>query len=566
MPDNLNLECASQARSMDRDTLLAYYWRKGIPSIVLAVVTALLAGYSYWFVQPNIQQRYRDLCSRTFQLRGDDSVDLQVASGDREVEWDSQPASRLRGSEERRRLLEQTHLCLRRLIIWDNSDDALRFQTGRVSDLLADWYLNRARAIPLEKLNGDELATLLGHSRSERQKATEVMRSVQKRNGRFSNKASLWLAHRQLVDNHELPTADLDAVAERVVKISNNTYATHLLRQVWVLQALSCRNDMPVGERLMLLQAVNSLFESSATHSIASLGWAAEAKALLDAAAAKELGNKTLQMFWASRDRASLSVESLAAVFRCFLVINSVREGQLFLSEQLKEVSSIDEPRLRALTAAAALRHVVSIALQRKDDGVAGTADGLAAAMPMLILSMAVQLNPESLELLALLEKFTKAENQEPTVVWLKRELSSVAEVESNRGMPAAVDLAMKSLLNAVIGLGTGFVDKSAEDALAAAVKASPAYGVAASRLVMRLVSSESMSIADAIRYLRTMNTAAPDVLVAWSDRASLHMENSQIADAIECYEYLIEKLPGNEQIGEALDLAKRLAKTADEH
>jgi len=566
MPDNLNLECAPQARSMDRDTLLAYYWRKGIPSIVLAVVTALLAGYSYWFVQPNIQQRYRDICSRNFQLLGDDSVDLQVASGDREVEWDSRPAARVRGSEERRRLLEQTHLCLRRLIIWDNSDDALRFQTGRVSDLLADWYLNRARAIPLEKLNGDELATLLAHSRSERQKATEVMRSVQKRNGRFSDKASLWLAHRQLVDNHELPTADLDAVAERVVKISNNTYSTHLLRQVWVLQALSCRNDMPVGERLMLLQAVNSLFESSATHSIASLGWAAEAKALLDAAAAKELGNKTLQMFWASRDRASLSVESLAAVFRCFLVINSVREGQLFLSEQLKEVSPIDEPRLRALTAAAALRHVVSIALQRKDDGVAGTADGLAAAMPMLILSMAVQLNPESLELLALLEKFTKAENQEPTVVWLKRELSSVAEVESNRGMPAAVDLAMKSLLNAVIGLGTGFVDKSAEDALAAAVKASPAYGVAASRLVMRLVSSESMSIADAIRYLRTMNTAAPDVLVAWSDRASLHMENSQIADAIECYEYLIEKLPGNEQIGEALDLAKRLAKTADEH
>ena len=566
MPDNLNFECAPQARSMERDALLAYYWRKGIPSIVLAVVTALLAGYSYWFVQPNIQQRYRDICSRNFQLLVVDSVDLQVASGDREVERDSQPAVNVRDSEERRRLLEQTHLCLRRLIIWDNSDDALRFQSGRVSDLLADWYLKRARAIPIEKLNGDELATLLGHSRSERQKATEVMRSVQKRNGRFSDKASLWLAHRQLVDIHELPTADLDAVAERVVKISNNTYATHLLRQVWVLQALSCRNDMPVGERLMLLQAVDSLFESSATYSIESLGWAAEAKSSVDAAAAKELGNQTLQMFWASRDRATLSVESLTAVFRCLLVINSVREGQLFLSEQLKEVSPIDEPRLRALTAAAALRHVVSIALQRKDDGVAGTADGLAAAMPMLVLSMAVQLNPESLELLALLEKFTKAENQEPTVVWLKRELSSVAGVESNRGMPAAVDLAMKSLLNAVIGLGTGVVDKSTEDALTEAVKTSPAYGVVASGLVMRLVSSESMSIADAIRCLRTMNTAAPDVLVAWSDRARLHMENRQVADAIECYEYLIEKLPGNKQIGEALELAKKRAKTADEH
>ena len=177
--------------------------------------------------------------------------------------------------------------------------------------------------------------------------------------------------------------------------------------------------------------------------------------------------------------------------------------------------------------------------------------------MSTAVMSMAIQLNPESLELLAVLEKFTKAGSNDPIVVWFKRELGLLAGAESNRSAPNAVNLAMKSFLSAVIGFDDGVVAKSTEDALVAAVKASPAYGVTASRLVMRLVLSESMSTADAIRLLRTINTAVPEVLVAWSDRASLHLKNVQIAEAIECYEFLIEKLPGNEQIGEALEAAK---------
>ena len=597
MPNNLIVERAPQVEvgSVERDNLLAYYWRKGIPSLVLAAVTVLLAGYSYWFVQPNIQQRFRDICDRNFQLLGDDRDDLQGASVETSGELDSQPAASVAGSEERRRLLEQTHLCLRRLIIWDKSDDAIRFQLGRVSDLLADWYRHRARAIPLEKLNGHELGTLMGRSHSERQKATDVMRAVQKLNGPFADKASLWLSHKQLIDNPELPTAELDAVAERVVnivdrvantptpnssqtvpflqmapdthssKMSNTIDAKYLLGRVRVMQALTCRNEIGTEKRLELLQSADSLFESIAYSSIESLGWAAEAKSVVDTAAAQELANKALLMFWSSRNSASLSIESLAAVFRYLLVINSVQEGQLFLTDHLKELSPIDQLQFRALTATAALRHVVSIALQRRDVGDSGTLGGLDAAMSMAVMSMAIQLNPESLELLALLEKFAKPGNNEPIVIWYKRVLSSLAEAESNRSVPATADLATKSFLSAVFGLDAGVVDKSVEDALVAAVRASPAYGVVASRLVMRLVSSESMSIADAIRLLRTINTAVPEVLTVWSDRASLHLKNMQFAEAIECYEFLIEKLPGNEQIGEALDAAKKLAETADE-
>ena len=66
-------------------------------------------------------------------------------------------------------------------------------------------------------------------------------------------------------------------------------------------------------------------------------------------------------------------------------------------------------------------------------------------------------------------------------------------------------------------------------------------------------------------RYHRLFPTdIVPEVLVAWSDRASLHLKEKQFKEAIECYEFLIEKLPGNEQIGEALDVARKLRETTD--
>ena len=62
-----------------------------------------------------------------------------------------------------------------------------------------------------------------------------------------------------------------------------------------------------------------------------------------------------------------------------------------------------------------------------------------------------------------------------------------------------------------------------------------------------------------AIRWLKTINDAVPEVLVAWSDRASLHLKEKQFQEAIECYEFWLVKLPGNEQITEALEGAKKL-------
>ena len=72
------------------------------------------------------------------------------------------------------------------------------------------------------------------------------------------------------------------------------------------------------------------------------------------------------------------------------------------------------------------------------------------------------------------------------------------------------------------------------------------------------IVMPAGLSSSDAIRWLKTINDASPQVLVAWSDRANLHLKDKQFQEAIECYEFLLEKLPGNEQLNEALKAAKK--------
>jgi len=276
-----------------------------------------------------------------------------------------------------------------------------------------------------------------------------------------------------------------------------------------------------------------------------------------------------LQEFWSKREIVSHSVESLAAVFRCLLIIESFKEAQVFLSDNFRQLSPIDQASFRTLTAAGALRHLVSLALGESEDRESsGSAKGSSkvASEAFAVLSMAIQLNPESIELLSLLERFAKSKDEDDLMVLVKNVLRTgsfgggslgAEKADGSRSMPAPLDVGVGSLLIAVQGLGAGTFDQDAEHALAAALKMSPAFGIAASRLAIRLNAAGTVSAELAVRWLRAINTASPDLLVAWSDRASLHLKNGQTKEAIACYDFLLEKLPGNEQIKEALVAAR---------
>ena len=568
------------------------FFRAGVPAIVLSIVAILFIGvsaYSFLFVQPNILQRYRDICDQNLKSLEQEREPTKPKEISPETlgTLDTQDVDGTEASFKRKMLLEQTQFCLRRLIMSNNKDDALRFQSAKVFDQLADWYLDQARLALQEKPNKEGVQEMVARSQIERKKATEAMRVALRLNGSYASDSSLWLTRSQLVENFDLLPSELETIAERVANMvgteSNsantpkNQVAPQLLGQIRVLQALSFKNKFSIEERMKFLKAADKLFANieltnqSTNTTIELQGWASQAKLALDPVAGQAIANKILPLFWSIRDTETLSVESLAAVFQCLLAINSVKESQLFLSDNLRQLSPIDHPSFRALTAAGALRHIasrglydMSSAVERREvngpSEAVGTRDTKAGSRLDAVISMAVQLNPDSLELLAMLERFVKPRENDVMIMRWRDELGlNGPEEHSPRPVPATPEQGSIPFLSAVVGLSSGKVGKSTEDDLVTAVKTSPAYGVIASRLVMRMVLSGSLSSPDAIRWLKTINGASPEVLVAWSDRASLHLKDKQFQEAIECYEFLQEKLPGNEQVAEALEGAKKL-------
>jgi len=564
---DLSVPAQPGADDAQRAGMLAYYWRKGIPSIVLATVTVLLAGYSYWFVQPNVKQRYRDICSRNFLLLDGSIPDTKKSEESEpkrpwQVETEESETANVastRGSDERRRLLEQTQLCLRRLIIWDKSDDAIRYQSAQLANHLADWYLDRARAIPPGEVDKDEIGSLLSRSLTERKKTADAMRVVQKLNGKFAFKAFLWTTRQRLQDNLELPSEELDAIATRMLELPAtegdkddefNGDAYSMIAEIFVRRSLRVSSLVSVDEKTELPSPALRFFDTAQNASVANLAWAAEAESILDMAAGQTIGTRALQAFWGKADEESSSVENLVAVFRCLILVNSIKEAQVFVSERIQQVAAFEQPRFRSLIAAACLRQIMLNAVADKSDTVSAQAC-------QKLFSISLQLNPESEQVLAMLEMASRPSTPETSSLRLKELMGLVSESAKSGRVEPALDNGLRSLLNASVGLHDSTLSDESLGNLTKAVKATPVHGIVASRLAMRLVESDSIKVDEAIRWMSTINFAAPEVLAAWSDRAKLHLLKKEYSNAIQCYEFLLEKLPDNEQLVEAIDAAK---------
>ncbi len=568
------------ADDAQRAEMLAYYWRKGIPSVVLAIVTLVLAGYSYWFVQPNVKQRYRDICARNFLLLEGNSPDQKKPDKSETTQpWqvetdgnDSANDASKRGSDVRRRLLEQTQLCLRRLIIWDKTDDSVRYQSAQVANLLADWYLDRARALPRGEGSQDEMGSLASRSLAERKKAADAMRAVQKLEGKYAAKAILWTTRQRLHDNLELSPDELETIATRVNELlakeedsadDLKAEAGACLAEIFVRRSLSVASLDRVDNAPKLNKAkeneakafelnpqVLSFFDTAINTSIADLAWAAEAKSITDVTAGQAMATRAMQAFWAKGENESDSVETLIAVFRSLILVNSIKESQVFLSERIQQIATFEQARFRSLAAAACLRQIMLTTMAEPQ----GTDSAQAC---QALFAMSLQLNPESEQALAMLEMVSNPSKIDASSLRLKILMRMSSEPAMSGPTDPALDGGMRAMLIASVGLHEFPISDVALANLTTAVKASAVHGIVASRFAIRLVASDSIRVEEAIRWISAINVASPEVLVAWSDRAKLHMQNKEFAKAIECYEFLLGKLPGNEQLVEAIDAAK---------
>ncbi len=554
----------------DATGTLKEHWRKGIPTFILLVLAVVVSGYYSWIVKPGIRDRYSSTVQANLVALG-----MKPAEAIESIPSNPRPPADLTASK-RIELLKETQLSLRRLVGWNPTNDSVQFQYGIVCNELANRYLDEAITNQKEGSQAATVSQFLAQAKNERQNALDTFGRVRKLNGELSDKASLWLTRRKLDDNFGMPMAELLLIEQSLRGLlqreSVGSEAKLTLGEILVEKSLRLSSNLDVNQRLLFLKEADSLLQSDAAVSVAALALQAEARSTSDNAAAKELANKALQKFWSTRDSESPPAATLSAVFRCLLIINSFKEGQVFLSEQLQQLSPVDQPRFRAMTSAAALRHIMAGAIglvesssqlnrvtkDANESRAPKNAFGLEA-----VLSLAIQLDPESNELLALLEKIATPAQEDAIVTSLMREFGLLTPTKSqsdhaaSQPRLAATDLGLKAFLNAIARLASGTENDSAIQSLRVAVKAGPVYGVAASRLAVQMVLSERMSPEVGIRWLRSINTESPELLVAWSDRARLHLKFDQVSEAIQCYEFLVEKLPGNEQVKEALGIAR---------
>ncbi len=540
------------------------HWRKGIPTLILLLIAVFVSGYYLVLIRPQIRQRYLHVVEsnlKRLQIEQDVAPELSGLTGG------ANASSSDLSPKERIEILKDSQLSLRRLVGWNPTDDSNHYRYGVVSQHLSQLYMSEALGNQSPDTNS-LVAQNLGLAKTEYQNALGAMERVKRLGSVLAPKASLWLVHSKIENSIELTADELPKIEKTVRELTATDAiapaANLSLAQILVERALRNSTGLESVKRIDLLGEADRCLKSISNNDVKALGLTAESASVRDLSQGKEYANQALQVFWSTRDNAAPSLESIVTAFRCLLIIDSFKEAQAILAEQLRSIPPNDQARFRSLASSAALRHLVANALRQsipKAASVANIAVGPKGQKSSpnldLVFSLAIQLNPESRELMGLLQAIAKPNEandlHKRIIDNLMTEMAQSSSMKRQQLAEAGVD----RFVAAVSSVGRGDFSASATGALVASIKMSPAYGVAISRLVVHMLDSNSLSSEAAIRWLATINSECPEVLVAWSDLANLYLKNKQPAEAIKCLEFLREKLPGNPQIVDALDAAK---------
>jgi len=232
------------------------------------------------------------------------------------------------------------------------------------------------------------------------------------------------------------------------------------------------------------------------------------------------------------------------------LIGGSLKEAQTFLSEQLPSVPAFEQPELRMRTSNACIRMLVATSIHQPSES-----NTISNQVPAVLL-IAIQLQPESAELLSLIESIATSPDQDDLFINLARFI----EEGQNPGLKALFGVIRFSTDNS-ISQANESTSGSIQLDFEKVVKTQPVMGIVASKLAIRQTSQNRDLASRWTAVLKGVTKASPETLVVWSDLANLYMVQSQYEQAILCLEYLHAKLPENEDIKDGLERAKESLK-----
>lgn len=569
----------------DRAIAESEYFKNSIPSIVLAIVTVVLSALSFWYVQPNILERYRSILNQNFtdlglsdlSSRGStfDSTESILPSFDNKTAKPSSLSTVL-SLENRKRLLIETQLCLRRLAIYDNRDDSVRYRSAIVAQALADLCREQARNAVGQDARSSDIAQYLSRERSEINRAIESMQAAQRLKGPNALGAALWLSERKLqdaslgferLDDLEATVrALLEGVNSSPPNAASESSADHkgrllvLLAKILTIRSLKLDDTINNERRLALLSEAVALSELVNSDSLSFLSWRALSKIPFDKERARDWGWGAVQDFWSRGAIDQTGAEELDSVFRSLLVGENIEEAQTFIFNQLKKLPGFEQPRFRELAAATCLRQLVANQLIENDTNKNASPklrrldDAKNLAADYVLLDLAIRLQPEINGLPELLIEIAKRDSNDSLSKQnaLSEFVWRVIETSDREGLRGIVEAIKKARLQDFAGV-TQAIERVAQDDMA--------FGMLATKVVMTLVNSDSGTNAIdqsmAVHWLQAINKYSEAVLSAWFARGNLHLKAKEFDQAIECFELLSKRVPDSQQVRELLDTAR---------
>ncbi|MEQ1828879.1 MAG: hypothetical protein ABL921_23145, partial [Pirellula sp.] len=515
--------------------------------LILFITTSLIYSVR---VRPRIQAQYVNLVTSNIASIGEIgrlhdlgllSSELSQSEPNKRIASNSESSSLL----EKMKLLLQSHLCLRRLMVWNPDDSSFRLQAAIVSDLQSEYAYQQAKAFESDGDTRPKIEERLNQAAMYQRQALDEMQRVALSNEKWSTVATLWLAKKRMENHFEISAKELVSLEQSIRKGGKNLSTAispeQVLGQLLIARALKADSELTSDQRRELLQEAKRLMHDTAESDLSAMSWKALADSGIEPLVAKELAWKTAQLYWSSPLVNTPSPTSIAAVFNCLIIGDSFREAQNLIGDRISKLTHTEQSTLRKLTAIACIQSAIATSLL-SEHSATGNGNRVASC-----LTLAILLDPESSELASFLKPALTGSHAPWAASILENQKSD------NPSVNHLVAVAQSIFQNQIVPDCKKLIES---------VNTMPAFGMAASKLLVRLVndSPESIeSVERVIQVLRSINESRPELLSVWTDRAGLHVKIKQYDQAIECLKYVQNQLPNSEDIRASIDHVMKL-------
>jgi tetratricopeptide (TPR) repeat protein len=360
------------------------YWRWGLPSLILAIVTILLVLASQFVIEPSIDHRYESVVQQSISSHR--LEDLKIAD-----------------------------LAAQRLMVRYPDQSKYRRMHAEVNLEISN-VANRMLSEMVQK-DVPEYEQWANLSNATRSRARESIRSATRLQGVDGQWAKDWLIReetRWVRQSCRDESGRIQAIVDRYRQSSKQSDATDFDLELGALEIQLANTLSPPLEQSVKDGLLSSgveriasrleryrLSQNETTEVLIAQAWMAEGLASIEPARASQIAREAVLKYSSLlQDGSNLPaperIEAFEAFFRCLMLISGPEEATSSILGRLEQIPSHDQTQLRHLAVASQLRAWAS---------AASYPEGTYASIPSgALLKSALRLGPDHPDLVWLFE------------------------------------------------------------------------------------------------------------------------------------------------------------------